>query len=91
VITNTVLDIASQTTLTLDEKLSFHLALSFATPINPSMIPTLIEAIDAVESSDSAREIGLPKGVTFFGLPTAPATVLFEDFHLRFFVAAASR
>jgi hypothetical protein len=87
---NTATEIAAKRELSLEEKLSFHLALSFATPLNPFIIPSLLAAIDAVTSSDSDREIDLPEGVDFQGQPTAPARILFDEFQLRFFVADIS-
>lgn len=87
---DTAMGIAARSELSLDEKLSFHLALSFATPLTPSMIPALVEAIDAVTSNDFGREIGLPDDVNFCGQSTASARILFDEFQLRFFVADMS-
>ncbi len=86
-----MLDIASTTELTLDEKMSYHLALSFARPLKHTFIPALCEAIRLYdEGLDMSIEILLPEGVAYYGQPMAPASALFEDFKLRYFAENAT-
>jgi hypothetical protein len=46
------------------------------------MIPVCIEAVEAVNDYDEAREIALPLGTTWRGLATAPAYAIVQGHHL---------
>lgn len=71
---------------TLEEKLSFHLALNFHTPLNPVILPVLMETIWLHDNGrDMSAEMALPEGVDYNGFSTAPASVIFDRFQLKYF------
>jgi hypothetical protein len=46
------------------------------------MIPVCIEAVEAVNDYDEAREIALPLGTSWRGLATAPAYAIVQGHRL---------
>jgi hypothetical protein len=51
------------------------------------MVPTCLEAIDAVNTEgDWDRLISLPTGVSYKGLTQAPASAIIEQHHLEFWI-----
>ncbi len=74
--------------------LAWHLQSNHYPPVPLSMIDPCIAAINAAveaytdgdELVDLDRPIDLPEGITYKGLPTAPAAALIEQHHLWPFV-----
>ncbi len=62
--------------------LTWHLRANHYPPVPSEMIPVCIEAIEAVNDYDEAREIDLPLGTSWRGLTTAPASAIVEAHHL---------
>lgn len=71
----------------LEEGISIHLRTNHYPPVPIEMLPTCIEAIDAVNSeSDWDKLITLPDGILYKGLPQAPASAIIEQHHLEFWI-----
>ena len=82
---STAIDLAD--TLGLEEGITIHLTSNHYPAVPIEMVPVCIDAIDAVNSeSDWDKEITLPYGVTYKGLPTAPASAIIEQHHLEFWI-----
>lgn len=71
----------------LEEGITIHLRTNHYPPVPIEMLPTCIEAIDAVNSeSDWDKLITLPDGILYKGLPQAPASAIIEQHHLEFWI-----
>ena len=71
----------------LEEGIKMHLTVNHYPAVPIEMVPTCIEAIDAVNSeSNWDKMITLPYGVTYKGLPQAPASAIIEQHHLEFWI-----
>jgi hypothetical protein len=71
----------------LEQGIELHLTSNHYPPVPIEMVPVCIDAIDAVNSeSNWEKEITLPSGVTYKGLPTAPASAIIEQHHLEFWI-----
>lgn len=71
----------------LEEGISVHLRTNHYPPVPIEMLPTCIEAIDAVNSeADWDKLITLPDGILYKGLPQAPASAIIEQHHLEFWI-----
>lgn len=71
----------------LEESIRIHLVANHYPPVPSSMVPACIEAIDLVNQGDGHVGVRLPEGVTFRGLPEAPAYDIVEQHHLEFWLA----
>jgi hypothetical protein len=71
----------------LEQGIELHLTSNHYPPVPVEMVPTCIEAIDAVNSEGNwEKEVTLPSGITYRGLPTAPASAIIEQHHLEFWI-----
>lgn len=71
----------------LEEGIKLHLASNHYPAIPVEMVPTCIDAIDAVNSeSDWDKLITLPHGISWKGLTQAPASAIIEQHHLEFWI-----
>ena len=69
--------------LDLETQIGIHLSSNHYPPVPAIMVPTCIEAIDAVNDAGLwDLEIPLPEGVSWRGLTTAPAHAIIEAHHL---------
>lgn len=73
--------------LGLEESIRIHLVSNHYPPVPSSMVPACIEAIDLVNDGLPMAKVKLPEGVTFRGLPEAPAYDIVEQHHLEFWLA----
>lgn len=73
--------------LGLEESIRIHLVSNHYPPVPASMVPACIEAIDMVNSGMPMAKVQLPEGVSFRGLPEAPAYDIVEQHHLEFWLA----
>lgn len=62
---NFATELATDTTMELEQQIAIHFASNCYPPIPRFMIPVAIEAINAYNESDGSRVISLPAGVTF--------------------------
>jgi hypothetical protein len=73
--------------LSLEQGLAIHLTSNHYPAVPIEMLPTCIEAIDAVNSeSDWDKLITLPHGISYKGLTQAPASAIIEEHHLEFWI-----
>jgi hypothetical protein len=71
----------------LEEGISIHLRTNHYPAVPIEMLPTCIEAIDAVNSEgDWDKPITLPTGISWKGLTQAPASAIIEQHHLEFWI-----
>ena len=71
----------------LEEGIKIHLRTNHYPAVPIEMVPTCIEAIDAVNSEgDWDKLITLPTGITYKGLTRAPASSIIEQHHLEFWI-----
>ena len=71
----------------LEEGIKIHLTTNHYPAVPIEMLPTCIEAIDAVNSEgDWDKLITLPTGITYKGLTQAPASSIIEQHHLEFWI-----
>ena len=71
----------------LEEGIRIHLQTNHYPAVPIEMVPTCLDAIDAVNSeSDWDKLITLPHGITYKGLPQAPASAIIEQHHLEFWI-----
>ena len=71
----------------LEEGIRIHLTTNHYPAVPIEMLPTCIEAIDAVNSEgDWDKLITLPTGITYKGLTRAPASSIIEQHHLEFWI-----
>lgn len=68
--------------LDLESTLGWHLRVNHYPPVPTTMVPICMEAIDAYWEDDLDKEITLPEGVFFRGMPTAPARDIIIQHHL---------
>ena len=62
--------------LSIEDQIRIHLTSNHYPPVPTTMVPTCIEAIDAVNDAGLwDLEIPLPEGVSWRGLTTAPAQI----------------
>jgi hypothetical protein len=77
-------DLALADNLTIENQIAIHLSSNHYPPVPAIMVPTCIEAIDAVNDAGLwDLEIPLPEGVSWRGLTTAPAHAIIEAHHLN--------
>ncbi len=70
--------------LDLESQISIHLTSNHYPPVPATMVPTCIEAIDAVNDLGLwDLDIPLPEGVSWRGSDTAPAHAIIEAHHLH--------
>ena len=70
--------------LSIEDQIRIHLTSNHYPPVPTTMVPTCIEAIDAVNDAGLwDLEIPLPEGVSWRGLTTAPAHAIIEAHHLN--------
>ncbi len=72
----------TETSLTIEQQLDWHLRGNHYPPVPSSMIQPCIEAIDAYWEDNLDKEIDLPEGVTYRGMNTAPAREIIINHHL---------
>lgn len=73
--------------LGLETSIGIHLQSNHYPAVPIEMVPTCIEAIDAVNSEgDWDKLITLPDGVSYKGLTQAPASAIIEQHHLEFWI-----
>ena len=72
----------SETDLTLERALAWHLRSNHYPPVPESMVPTCIEAINAYWEDDLDKMVSLPAGVRFRGEIEAPARAIIISHHL---------
>ena len=71
----------------LEDGIKVHLQSNHYPAVPIEMVPTCIEAIDAVNTEgDWDRLISLPTGVSYKGLTQAPASAIIEQHHLEFWL-----
>ena len=71
----------------LEDGITIHLSSNHYPGIPIEMVPVCIDAIDAVNSeSDWDKLITLPYGISWKGLPQAPASAIIEQHHLEFWI-----
>ena len=71
----------------LEEGIKMHLQTNHYPAVPIEMVPTCLEAIDAVNTEgDWDRLISLPTGVSYKGLTQAPASAIIEQHHLEFWI-----
>lgn len=71
----------------LEEGIKMHLRTNHYPAVPIEMVPTCLEAIDAVNTeSDWDKLISLPTGTTYKGLTQAPASAIIEQHHLEFWI-----
>ena len=76
-------DLALFDDMTIERQIAIHLSANHYPPVPAIMVPACIEAIDAVNDAGLwDLEIPMPEGVTFRGLPHAPAHAIIEQHHL---------
>jgi len=77
-------DLALADNLDIETQIGIHLKSNHYPPVPDFMIPTCIEAIDAVNDAGLWHlEIPLPEGVFYKGnLTTAPAHAIIDQHHL---------
>jgi hypothetical protein len=79
------MDIADN--FSLEDGIKIHLTSNHYPAVPIEMVPTCIEAIDAVNSeSDWDKLITLPDGILWKGLTQAPASAIIEQHHLEFWI-----
>jgi len=66
----------SETDLTLEQQLAWHLRSNHFPPIPTTMVQPCIDAIDAYWADELDRLISLPEGVGYQGLTAAPARAI---------------
>lgn len=76
------MEFAASKELTLEQQLEWHLIGNHFPPLPKSMVTPCAEAIDAYWADELDREIELPDGVLYRGLPTAPAREIIINHHL---------
>jgi hypothetical protein len=71
----------------LEDGIKIHLTTNHYPAVPIEMVPTCIEAIDAVNSEgDWEKLITLPSGISWKGLTQAPASAIIEQHHLEFWL-----
>lgn len=71
----------------LEQGITIHLQTNHYPAVPIEMVPTCLEAIDAVNSeSDWDKLITLPDGISWKGLTQAPASAIIEQHHLEFWI-----
>jgi len=70
----------------LEEGIKIHLRTNHYPPVPEEMVPVCIEAIDAANEGNWEEPITLPYGISYKGLPTAPANAIIEQHHLEFWI-----
>jgi hypothetical protein len=70
--------------LSIEDQISIHLRSNHYPPVPAIMVPTCIEAIDAVNDLGLwDLDIPLPEGVFWKGRNTAPASAIIDAHHLQ--------
>ena len=72
----------SETDLTLEQQLAWHLSSNCYPPIPASMVQPCIDAIDAYWADELDNFIKLPDGVSWRGSNSAPAREIIINHHL---------
>ena len=71
------------TELTIEQQLEWHLTSAHFPPIATSMIRACVKAIDACNTYNHTKLIGLPKGMGYKGLTVAPAGTIVNECNLE--------
>ena len=77
------LELAGDTSLTLEQALEIHLTSNHYPPVPLIMVAPCLEAIHYANGGYWLAEIELPEGVTFRGEPVATASDIVEGHHLE--------
>lgn len=75
-------EMADTPELTMEQALTWHLQVNHYPPVPKEMVPVCMEAIDAYWEDNLDKEVALPEGVFFRGMPTAPARDIIIQHHL---------
>ena len=76
-------EMTSEGEVSMEQALAWHLQANHYPPVPTSMVQPCIDAIRAiVDDEDVDAEIILPEGITYTGMPTAPAWAIVEQHHL---------
>ena len=71
----------------LEDGIKVHLQSNHYPAVPIEMVPTCLEAIDAVNTeSDWDKMIKMPEGVTYKGETEAPVSAMVEQHHLEFWI-----
>lgn len=76
----------ADTVLSMEQQISIHLRANHYPPVPSSMVQPCIDAIEAYNTGEPNKLIGLPAGVQFRGSDSAPVIALIEQFHLETWV-----
>lgn len=76
----------SESELTIEQKLEWHLRGNHYPPVPSSMVKPCIEAIDLANQGYWSAEVQMPEGVSYRGSSTAPASAIVEQHHLYAFM-----
>ena len=81
---NFATDLSLADNLTIENQIAIHLSSNHYPPVPAIMVPTCVEAIDAVNDLGLwDLEIPLPEGVLYKDLTHAPAWAIIEAHHLN--------
>ena len=72
--------------VSLEQQLAWHLQSNHYPPVPTTMIQPCIEAIEAIVAGEPKTMIGLPEGITWRYMESAPAWAIYEGHHLEAFV-----
>jgi hypothetical protein len=72
----------SETDITLEQQIAWHLQGNHYPPIPTTMVQPCIDAIDAYNQNNGNLEIEMPEGVFYKGNTTAPAWAIIDQHHL---------
>jgi len=76
----------SESGLTLEQQLDWHLRGNHYPPIPSSMIKPCVEAIELANQGDWNARVEMPEGVYYKGELTAPVSAIIEQHHLDAFL-----
>jgi len=77
---------AEMDTVNLRTALSWHLTSNHYPPVPTTMISACIEALDNANEGSWEKLVGLPEGVKYQGLTTAPTHAIINQHHLESFL-----
>jgi hypothetical protein len=72
----------SETELSLEQQLAWHLQGNFYPPVPTSMVQPCVDAINAYWNEDTETLIEMPEGVSYKGSNYAPAYAILEQHRL---------
>jgi hypothetical protein len=76
----------SESGLTLEQQLDWHLRGNHYPPIPLTMVKPCIEAIELANKGYWTAEVEMPEGVYYKGMNTAPVSAIIEQHHLESFL-----